>query len=207
MNYLLKKYFPCRYLTIKNISIPLFIIFSIANSACQKFDIDKKDGFTIYTIKKGHHASGVGFRAFTAKELNFVALFDSSAIYTNIDSLNQLAINKLFGFSDCSDLHHENSARFGWRWYQNEIQIFTYCYKGSVRTDNHLTSVKLNEENNYQIKTEGNNYIFIVNGISDTLKNGCSSTIDYGKYFLYPFFGGTETAPHEIKIRIRELKE
>ena len=184
----------------------LSLVFSFSQWSCEKTIFDKTDGYKIYTIKKGHQYSDSGFRAFTSTELNFVVVFDNSAIYTTTDSSNQLAINKLFGFSDCSDLHHENSARFGWRWYNNEIQIFAYCYKNSKRADKFIGTVNLNKEYEYKLKTEGSKYIFFLNGMTDSLDNGCSSDVDYGRYFLYPYFGGIETAPHQITIRIKELR-
>ncbi|RDC63253.1 hypothetical protein AHMF7616_01854 [Adhaeribacter pallidiroseus] len=35
------------------------------------------------------------------------------------------------------------------------------------------------------------------------MSRGCSGTSD--KYKLFPYFGGDETAPHNIKIEIKEL--
>ena len=185
--------------------ILLIILTSILSWRCEKFNFIKANEYKVYTIAKGHHSSNTGFRAFTGTELNLIVFFDSSAVYVASDSKNQSAINKLYGFSDCSEFHHENSARFGWRWYENELQILAYCYKDSVRIEKFISAIPINKENYCGVKTSGSKYVFSLNGKLDSLDNGCSSTIDNGKYFLYPFFGGVETAPHDITIRIKEL--
>ena len=30
--------------------------------------------------------------------------------------------------------------------------------------------------------------------------------VNYRKYYLYPYFGGDETAPHNVKIKIKERR-
>lgn len=59
----------------------------------------------------------------------------------------------------------------------------------------------MNDEINYSIKIEANKYIFAVDGT--TIEMPRFSTSPNG-YKLYPYFGGDEVAPHEIKIRIKE---
>ena len=85
------------------------------------------------------------------------------------------------------------------------MQIFAYCYKDSVRSEKYITSVEINQKNIYQLKTEGSKYIFTLNGIKDTMESACSANIDNARYFLYPYFGGVETAPRDITIRIKDL--
>src|SRR5690606_41284654 len=58
---------------------------------------------------------------------------DSSCVYKNPHPENQDDINKLYGFSDCTSLHHANSARFGWNWKDGALRIHAYCYVDSVR--------------------------------------------------------------------------
>lgn len=33
----------------------------------------------------------------------------------------------------------------------------------------------------------------------------CGIRTNYNKYILWPYFGGDETAPHDIKIRLKRL--
>jgi hypothetical protein len=47
-----------------------------------------------------------------------------------------------------------------------------------------------------------NSYELRVNGVIKTVSRPCSG--DYKRYKLYPYFGGDETAPHTIKIMIKE---
>jgi len=69
------------------------------------------DDFITYDIKAGNHEVERNLNTlFTASSMRFQALFDSSCIYkTNVPE-NQHDINKLYGFSDCSSQHQNNSA-------------------------------------------------------------------------------------------------
>jgi len=159
-----------------------------------------------YTIAQGTHEipPTVNFRE--TNELKFKAKFDSSAIYTTVDPSNQNDTNKLLGFSDCGSLSHlDNSARFGWRWVNNQLEIMAYCYIDKVRPEPvRVAVVKLNTVNNYSIAFKSDRYIFTVN---DTNKVEVLKNCDYTgfRFKLYPYFGGDETAPHEIRIWIEEL--
>jgi hypothetical protein len=51
--------------------------------------------------------------------------------------------------------------------------------------------------------TEGN-YLFTANEKSVTLPRKSTTPKSKG-YQLYPYFGGDETAPHDVKIWIRSL--
>lgn len=176
------------------------IIFSF--SGCRLFK--GKNAFTTYTIKKGSQSSRHRISFFTKKELKFSARFNQTAVYCTSDSVNQQDINKLYGFSDCSSGHHYNSARFGWRWYQGQLQIFAYTYAGGRRTFRYMTHVNLNEEYEYCIRIERTQYVFSVNGIRETLPRACS--VGGIKYYLFPYFGGNEIAPRKIRIKIREKR-
>src|SRR5687767_9212183 len=80
----------------------------------------KTGEFILYTIKKGEHYAGNNvYRPVELSELKFVVRFDSSAIYKTNSEVNQYDINKLYGFSDNNQDHHQFSARFGWSWNEN----------------------------------------------------------------------------------------
>ncbi|WMJ73874.1 hypothetical protein RCC89_11980 [Cytophagaceae bacterium ABcell3] len=165
-------------------------------------DMPDLSNFQRFLIGKGSHSSVSVVRFFTGNEMNFNAVFDESAIY-DLASSNQSDINKLYGFSDCGNFHHTNSARFGWRWYQEELQIFAYCYSNGQRNMEYITSVDLGKEYQYSIKKDRGQYIFSVNNQSTTMDRGCSG--NGRSYYLFPYFGGTETAPHDITIHIQEI--
>ena len=61
--------------------------------------------------------------------------------------------------------------------------------------------INLNQSYDYTITLEDSSYIICVDGICDTTTRGCDDV--YRHYYLYPYFGGDEKAPHDIKIRIK----
>jgi hypothetical protein len=161
--------------------------------------------FTRYTIRQGHQFCDQStFVAVEYSELKFVVRFDSTAIYNTVNPSNQYDINKLYGFSDNDSAHHLYSARFGWRWSDQALRLFAYVYNGGVRTSKELGIIQVGTENSCSIKVTGGHYIFSLNNNTDTLLR--SSITNKGKgYKLYPYFGGDETAPHDINIFIKEL--
>jgi len=187
----------------------LFILFS-----CTKENVAVKKSshvtpavttqFTNYLIRKGqNNCDGNNYIATSYSELKFIAKFDSTAIYKTVDPYNQLDINKLYGFSDNSTTHQQFSARFGWRWSDNAVRIFGYVYNNGVREYKELGTVKIGTENNCAIKVTTKNYVFSLNGITDSLPRA-STGVKANGYKLYPYFGGDETAPQNIYISIKE---
>jgi hypothetical protein len=161
-------------------------------------------GFEKYTIAEGQqYCDKNSFSSIQLSELRFTVKFDSSAIYKTLDPVNQLDINKLYGFSDNNALHHNFSARFGWRWSDNALRLFAYVYNTGVQTNKELGTVAIGAENSCSIKVAGDKYIFTLNGKTDTMPRA-STTAEAVGYKLYPYFGGDEFAPHIISIWIKE---
>lgn len=160
-----------------------------------------------YVIPRGeHYAAGNAYRTVRISKLLFSALFDSSCLYRLATQDNAGDINKLYGFSDCHSAHHVNSARFGWRWYDGALQIFAYCYTNGARQTKLMGSIPVGKAATMSITIEPGQYLFELNGRRERMERNC--TADYAEgYQLYPYFGGDEPAPHNITIRIRELKE
>jgi hypothetical protein len=157
----------------------------------------------LYTIAEGQHSCDKS--AFVTEDfdtLAFNAKFDSSAIYKTTLANNQADINKLYGLSDCGSLHQVNSARFGWRWYNNHLEIWAYTYNDSVRDYKLVGTVSFNEFNSYKIIFAEEKYIFLLNDKRIEMPRHCSETAR--GYKLYPYFGGDETAPHSIRIWISD---
>lgn len=162
-------------------------------------------GNIIYRIKSGEHFSQQDNLRFTQKTtLTFRATFNESAVYQTVNPSNQGDINKLYGFSDCNSHHQTNSARFGWNWYNNGLQIYAYCYQNGKVTSQPIGTVNLNEKNTYQIQIAGNSYRFKLNETTVEIPRGCSDSANQTRYMLYPYFGGDEPAPHEITIALEE---
>jgi hypothetical protein len=162
----------------------------------------------VYTIKSGkHYAQGINASLFINDQLNLEVKFDESAEYY-LGNSNQNDINKLFGFSDCSSHHHKNSARFGWRWndQSKNLEILAYVYSHGKRSSQFIDIVPLNEKIQYSIRILQNQYEFNLNNKKITMPRGCNDKKALG-YRLYPFFGGDEVAPHEIKIEVNKVSK
>jgi hypothetical protein len=197
---------------VKNkIFIICFAVFCLC--ACTK-GIDKPGNsiykketrtFIQYTIFKGdQYCDKNNFVPVKLNCLKFKVKFDSSAIYKTSNAANQSDINKLFGFSDNNELHHEYSARFGWRWSDNALRLFAYVYNDGKMSFKELGTVAIDKENDCSISASGDEYIFSLNG-NATVMPRMSTTPEAEGYMLYPYFGGDEPAPHNISIWIEKL--
>ena len=172
-------------------------------------------GFLDYLIPKGQAYSTDStsiIRLAGMNEVKFKFFFDSSAIYTTTDPLNQADVNKLYGFADCVSFttnytiapHHIHSARVGWAWLNNALRIYAYYYNDSVRHFNELQTVEIGKIYTAGIRLVPGGYEFTVENKKDTVPRTCNTTSISG-YKLFPYFGGTEVAPHNIHVYIKEL--
>lgn len=164
-------------------------------------------GSTIQTwvIPEGaHDADGATVSTTVSDRLELRVRFDASAEYATVDPANQADINKLRGFSDCSSHHQTNSARVGWRWSTDRIELLAYTYVDGARQSSLLGSVRPDEWHDLRLDATPTGYEFTLDGITTTMPRGCS---DAGllKYHLWPYFGGDEVAPHTITIQLQEL--
>lgn len=192
----------------------LLILFSF--SSCEKVIetvLKEKDapvnagGYSDYLIPKGSHsAKGNNIKRVNKSEMRFLALFDSSCIYTTVKPANAKDINKLYGFSDGGSAHHINSARFGWLWNGRAIEIYAYCYADTVRNSRLLGTVNIGESAEMSLRVEPGKYQFYFKGTATTLtRSSAIQTSVIDGYQLYPYFGGDETAPHDVHVFIKEI--
>ncbi|MGV3541038.1 MAG: hypothetical protein ACO1OQ_14580 [Rufibacter sp.] len=156
-----------------------------------------------FVIEPGNHETTNPLRPLKKSKILFEVRFDSTAIYKTEDPTNQADINKLFGMSDCSSFHHSNSARFGWRWYQNKLELFAYSYADGKNTSTLISAIDLNKWYNCELELKNNKYTFRLDG-KKTVDHNRGCTGEGVGYQLYPYFGGDEKAPHKIKIKIKE---
>ena len=157
-----------------------------------------------FVVREGeHYASPRMVQTLQSNTLTFTAKFNETAIYHFDDASYQDSKNKLLGFSDCNSLHHENSARFAWQWYNEQLEIYAYCYVNGAREEKFIGAVKLHEENRYQLKVVGDSYMFQLNNQEPVyIKRGNVS--NKGLYYmLWPYFGGTIPAPHDVHIALK----
>lgn len=160
--------------------------------------------FVKYFIAQGHQYSDLStYMPTSYSNMKFSVRFDSSAIYRCLDPVNQLDINKLYGFSDNNSDHHSFSARFGWRWSNNALRLFGYTYNNSIRDSKELGVITIGSVNECAIKVTPHNYVFTLNGMVDSMARQSSTLLAIG-YKLYPYFGGDEVSPHDINIWIKE---
>lgn len=160
--------------------------------------------FIQYTIPQGQHSADKSkFKKVETSSLSFMVKFDSSAIYQTKTKENQYDINKLYGFSDNNSDHHQYSARFGWRWSDGALRLFAYVYNEGKMTSKELAIVPIGAQTICSIQADSSNYVFTVNGKAETMPR-LSKTPGAKGYMLYPYFGGDETAPHEVRVWIKE---
>jgi hypothetical protein len=177
-------------------------IFFIAVVGCEQ---EPEDLFIrTFTIQKDEHYSTPKLvESLQASRLVFVAEFDNSAIYSLSDPSQQSNKNKLLGFSECNSMHHQNSARFGWQWLNGQLEIFAYCYVDGQRVEKFIGTVPLNTMNRYEIQIKENSYVFSLNEYDAVTIPRTNDRCDRGFYYmLWPYFGGTLPAPHNINIQI-----
>lgn len=185
----------------------IVILFAILFTVSCKGDLDRLLGLNkwrTYEIKEGHHsAKGIHVETLTSDHLDFKARFDGTCIYA-LQSRDQYDINKLYGFSDCNTGHSENSARFGWRWSvdRNKLEIFAYVHNDGNITHKYISDAEIGQEGSYSIYVVGDKYNFNFNGRLITMTRGCNSQRSV-RYILYPYFGGTQKAPHNVYISIK----
>lgn len=165
----------------------------------------EETGFQDFIITRGQHYSQQSLLVPTEyTTLRFLVKFDSSAVYTTITGENQYDINKLYGFSDNNAHHHQFSARIGWRWSDGALRLFAYIYNNGESASQELTAVSIGDVHECAIRISGSNYIFSVNGKTTTMPRATATPSAIG-YKLFPYFGGDETAPHDIHIWIKDL--
>jgi len=156
---------------------------------CKKIDIS---GYQLFTIKKGKHISGYRYNSDYNNNIKFKAIFDSSAIYKTVNSTNQSDVNKLYGVSDCNKNHMEYSIRFGWRYYNNKLEILWFKHESGDFTFGVIKEIEINKSYTYTLN------------VCSIIPRKCNN--EYKRYYLYPYFGGDETAPHNITIKIKKYE-
>lgn len=183
---------------LKNLLYPLAVAMILFS--CEEEETLSRN----FVVREGeHYASPRLVQTLQSNTLSFRATFNESARYEFEEKSFQDSKNKLLGFSDCNSLHHDNSARFAWQWYNNRVEIFAYCYVRGERTEKFIGTVNLNEENRYQLKLTDRNYIFQLNN-QEPIHIERAETCERGVYYmLWPYFGGTLPAPHDISISIQ----
>jgi hypothetical protein len=162
---------------------------------------------TVFKIPQGHHRSlPLVTKAYVGTKMEMTAIFDETARYEfSIENRSdQGDINKLYGFSDCHGSHLQNSARFGWNWYQNKLSIYAFTHVSGQLNYRFLSDIEFNKpyHGSIQVHPDKRSYIFSFNGITVQMDRGCQDQKAWG-YHLLPYFGGQQVAPHDITINVK----
>ncbi len=158
----------------------------------------------IYTIPLGKHKSRY-FPSFLFKnQLSFDWEFiDDSVFYLPKKKENWDDVNKIYGFSD-SFFHHIHSLRLGYRFNTKEEihELVFYQYNNKKRIITVIGNLEdYFRKNNYStIFIKRNHYEIFINGKKYYIPR--TSHWWGPRYLLFPFFGGDETAPKDIRIKI-----
>lgn len=188
---------------IKAAKISLCSLLLLLCACSNTIDVDPDTGFEIFTIPAGSHNSIVRSEAFTGSGIDVKVIFDDSAEYTLEVTSDQGDINKLVGFSDCTQHHQSESGRIGWRWFNDELQILAYTYLEGNLSFELMGAVPLNTEVDISIRIVGDTYQYSGEGLQSVTMQR-SSTCESGEnYWLWPYFGGNQTAPHAVKIQLK----
>jgi len=175
-----------------------------ANPVQNNIDTTAVDtGFVKYTIRQGQqYCDQNTLKLVNLNTMAFKVVFDSSAIYTTINPVNQFDINKLYGFSEGFN-HQYNSARFGWRWSNDSLRLFGYVYNNGNRLSQEISTIAIGDTIACKIELQTSNYLFQVDNRQVLIPRTATGSLANG-YQLYPYFGGDETAPQLITIRIKD---
>ncbi|GEM_PF-5722082 len=142
------------------------------------------------------------------RRMRFQALFTNSAAYVTRDPANQWDWNKLMGLSTL-DIHR-NSIRLGWRWVPSagKMELGFYGYWNGTRYDMPLAQVNLNEWVDVELTLNSRGISARVGTVSwqqaGTLRAPWWMPI-FSTALRTAYFGGDETAPQAITIRVRNV--
>ena len=177
--------------------------------------VDRRTGYDVYVIKRGRHYSRksnfflpLPFEVVLApKVLRFGAIFgDGTATPGSNDD-----INKLYGMTFGFDPRYR-SVRIGWRACRDvpeTLELFAYWHDNSTLHYAPLGRVAQYEEVFFTILHTGAAVAVgwrVTEAGPDTVcylkMSGASSWL---RFRLYPYFGGTDVAPCDMKIYVRNL--
>lgn len=177
----------------------LFLLYTCDNA----IDLDPDTGFEVFTIPAGSHNSIIRNEPFTGTGIDIKVIFDESAEYTLEETSDQADINKLTGFSDCAQQHQSESARIGWRWFNDELQLLAYTYIEGNLSFELMGAVALNAEVDLSIRIVGDTYQYSGTGLQSVTMQRSSNCETGENYWLWPYFGGNQTAPQAVKIQMK----
>lgn len=157
-----------------------------------------------FKIKKGKHKHSnfwARLNIFNAKKLiKYKVKFDNNCWYPKINN-DSNDLNKIFGFGGAD--HHKNSIRLCWRPnFENKgtISIFTCWYDDQKRSSKKFCDMKVGEHVEFEIKKNKNGFSVKTSFHNDQI-NHSDPNPTWKR--LWPYFGGNNTAPHNMMIELK----
>jgi hypothetical protein len=173
--------------------------------------------WTTYIIKKGHHFcqwTWGHLLPFTiADVLNFNVIFGRGYSY-QLPKEDQKDINKLYGLGWSLRGPNHGSFRIGWRWNLEDSKLeLLWLAQRSVNNWHCglICVVHPGEEIAIRIILSDRSYQIMYKRERDSfytpvyLSKILIGNIPKLKYRCFPYFGGNQVAPSDVKILIREL--
>lgn len=163
-----------------------------------------------FTIKKGsHYSNKLWYKSLNiinnSRFVRYSVYFHESCRY-EINSEDQSDINKLFGYS-LGFNHHNDSARFGWNYYDEKLNLYAYVYDKGLRKSKFITTIEIGKPYHLTIIDQEYNWLFTVDNTWSVISNLTiqkSSKFNIG-YKLWPYFGGNVTSPQDISIELSRI--
>ena len=162
-------------------------------------------GFRVYTIPAGEHSSGSFLNHPDNSRISFQFVLDNSAYYETEIPENQYDVNKIYGMSDFGLRHQKYSIRLGWRYINNELQLCWLRHEEGRHSSATIRAIEPGVIYNATIDIKTFFYVIVID--NDTTMVRRRPEGNWGlvrRYYLYPYFGGNEYAPHDITIKIKE---
>jgi len=158
----------------------------------------------VYTIKQGNHSSGWHFNPYWRRNfVSAVVQFTPSCAY-DLPGADQADTNKLYGLS--FGLHSCWSARWGWKSRGTDsdtIILVPYMHeRGKIVRPQGRLDVPINEDVYTEIERNGKVITFRAYSSHGTIHSVHEMSGDpwHCGYMLHPYFGGSQTAPHDVSI-------
>ena len=162
-------------------------------------------GFRVYTIPAGEHSSGSFLNHPDNSRISFQIILDESAYYETEIPENQHDVNKIYGMSDFGLRHQKYSIRLGWRYLKNELQLCWLRHEEGRHSSATIRTIEPGVIYDATIDIKTFYYVIVIDNDTTLVRRRPEG--NWGlirRYYLYPYFGGNEYAPHDITIKIKE---
>jgi len=197
--------------------VVLFICFGVVSCQEEVFPTD----YEIQIVRKGQNYSDNSqsvIYSFTGRTFIATVKLDTSLFVHNEGAYQ----NKLLGFSEDEKVQN-NSARVSFHTISNtndplkdELVLKTYVYNNGTRLSDEKYNVELmrlsysdvlaglgHDSIKFEIEMTQNAYLFRVNNQTVSVPRVSKLSLDSSKYVLKLYYGGTPTAPHTMRMKIK----